>query len=217
MDSPLGDRTCAFQSFDLSLLELAPDPGADSYRLSVELRQLIADGRDPDGVERIGLYFGCAEGSRNGRPAHLALSAVFNDIDRRTLGRTPNPQRVRAGTIGCFRRTTDDLLYKKHESYRSIPFTPVVLRPGLWRQIIADVTPRGVTVKWRGDDGKLATVADWTAADAARIFNDGKQELDKTEPGVAAVLPNWHPRRAFGVLCWMSAVAVRNVTLEPLP
>jgi hypothetical protein len=128
------------------------------------------------------------------------------------------PQFVRVGPVVVTQRP--DLPERAPTIHHAIggqlPFagTPHI---GRWRTVVVEATADGVTVKWRDDAGGLATVAAHTAARTQEDWAEARRTAERVTPGSGAILRDWHPRGAIGVLSFKASVAVRNVTLEPLP
>ncbi|HUR54110.1 MAG TPA: hypothetical protein VMZ71_08260, partial [Gemmataceae bacterium] len=90
--------------------------------------------------------------------------------------------------------------------------------PGTWRRIRIDVEPERLRAYWAErltDPPKL--FLDLTAAQLDDSFGKFRPMLDRTCPGLGNQLPGWNPRSGLGIWSRGSAVAVKNVTIEPLP
>jgi hypothetical protein len=79
------------------------------------------------------------------------------------------------------------------------------------------VTPDAVRVRWQADDGSMVDLIHWPAAQVATQYDRLRAAADRVCPGAAAALPDWSPRRPMGLVAFKSAVAVRDLVIEPIP
>ncbi len=223
-----GTRACSFEAIHLSLLDLIPDPGIPRYRVSAELRHLAGKGPAPGaqtGPDVVGLYFGADEiPAAGGCRAHSLFAVTFQDYRplRPAVGPALAEPRARFDATLVVQRP-DRLPGQHTAAVASVPFEPVERRPGKWRKVVADVTPDSLLVRWRTDAGELEPFIlpgpwprQWTGEQARELYARLQPLLDDAlrQPGLT-VRP-WNPRLAVGVLAEGSAVAFRNVVIEPL-
>ena len=217
-ESVAGDGTCSITSLGEALTELIPDPCCDRYRLTAELRQVETRGDMDVSFDRVGLYFGYTTVVVDGRPTHLMQSVRFNDYRPLYLKDPVAPQFVRFGAYGLTQRPESPKtpVYTHRSTSAQLPFAATLLM-GSWRTVVVEATPAGVAVKWRDDAGELVTVAAYPAELCQEDWAALRRDLDRVTPGTGPILRDWHPRGAIGVLSFKASVAVRNVSLEPLP
>jgi hypothetical protein len=233
----LAHRAPAFRAETLSLLELSSDPGVDRYRLSAEIQQVrgvippnaVVPVNPNTRLPVVGVYFGYDEQvAADGRRAATFFQVRYNDRvpvpnDR---GPTPVPEvEVKAALVVQKEKAVPQPHFLP---VGGLPFTPVVKGiprpwPGEWRQIVIDVSPDGVQVRWR-EGGELVPVpcgapradrltGDQVRAAYARLDTPFRERL----AGSGLTTRPWHPRMPLGVLAYQSEIAFRNVVLEPLP
>jgi len=219
-----GDGACVFQSFDLSLVELLPDPGIATYRIRAEVKHITGDGprgNVPIGFESVGVYFGAdTQRTAEGRDAVTLLNVYFNDFTPRAVpGQDAIPIVVRYAPgliVDVGRKGDQGPGTFWGEGAPALPFTPTALRPGPWRKIVIDVSADKVAAFWgESPDAKLAAFTPWPADEVQRRYAGLQESLAAVSPG--AVVRPWAPGRGLGVWCFRSAVAVRNFVIEPLP
>jgi hypothetical protein len=222
---------CAFESLQPSLLAFLRDPGVGSYRVKAQLRIMrsaLARKHDkpPDIHEvaehGVGLFFGHVHATgADGSEAHGFLNANFVDY--------LSPEVVAAGIKKGFAQLDTGLIVVRPNAPPDHPrttpddliwFDRVASLPGEWREIVVEVRPRGVKAFWAArPGGPLELLAELRADQVAGQYAGFSQHwLNTYRPASGLLLPDWAPRAPFGV--WSSsgtAVAVRNVTVEPLP
>jgi hypothetical protein len=222
--SPLGDETCSFQSSDLSLLELLPDPAMEKYRIRAEVQHLLATTAKPAnaqvGLENIGVYFGADIGrTDDGRDATTLFSVRFNE-------NAPVPIAGQKPIIPVVRFQPGFIAQVGQGNLgpglfwgtgATLPFTPTERgKPRPWRGIEIDVSPEAVVVRWQeSPDARPRVVAEWSGDDV-RTRHAGLQPL-ATAVAPSYVVHPWAPARSLGVWCYRSALAVKNFTIESLP
>lgn len=219
-----GDGSCEFQSIGTCLVELLPDPGVDSYTLRAEVRHVgstlpvAAGSQRPLGT--VGLYVtGVTRPRPDGLEYRALVGVTFNDaVPVPPPGRPADPTQVhcQAGLLTPVidREDTPLKVGQFWEAGRSHSFAPSDLRP--WRVIEIEVTLAGVAARWGDRPGQpLAPLAAGTWADTRAQFAALQPRLDLLFPGAGLTVPEWTPRAAVGIWCYASAVAVRNVVLDP--
>jgi serine/threonine-protein kinase len=214
--SPAGDGTCGFQTHGLAVVTLVRDPRTDRYRVSADLRHLGADNISAYVGVFVGLEDVPAPGPAVARWLGFDYSEAWNAAERARPGLKPkhalhataflahrndrDPDAPRMGMAGAFR------------------FDPRP-DPPPWRTLAVEATPDGLDVFWTRPDGTEARAFRLTAADLAEYAQTQYATYGPRfwpNAPAPAVRP-WDPRRPLGVYAFKSSVAVRNVTLQPLP
>jgi serine/threonine protein kinase len=221
--------SCYFQTQTMSLLDLLPEPGIPRYQLSAEIRHMAGNGpiQDAqDGSDQVGLYFGAADGRAGNLRFHTLFAATFKDYQPQLPppGIRPMQRQAEFGSLLLVERSEWlPGLFPRNEGIR--PFEPVTLRPGKWRQLVIDVSPEEVLVRWRNDKEELEPFdridqqpGGWTGAEAQALYAGLKTGLAAAaRPAVPAVaVAPWRPEGgAIGILARQSTVAFRNVVIDP--
>jgi hypothetical protein len=216
--SPAGDKACYYHAFHHGLVELSPAPGLAEYRLEFEMQELKTDGAG--GVfDYIGFYFGYATAEANGTTAHALFAATYQD--HRPAN---NPKLLNAGLssvlfrkMGWIQNPGGEPLEVSTKSDRYITFKPGNGLPGPWRKFRADISPDLVHVVWEADPGKPETLIHWPGDQVRQKFEEVRKSLAGKAPEAAAKLPPWTPDRPLGVIATQAAIAVKNVSISPLP
>ena len=224
--SPQGDNACSFQSQDLTLLELLPDPGIDRYRIRAEIMHLSSSGQRPpgaqQGLESVGLYFG-GDSLRiaDGREGVAILNVFFNDCTPNPpAGEAPIPQEVRFQPIAVLPAVGPNKEFGPGQfraAGESLIFRPTRVRPGPWRFITIDVAPEAVSVHWQATaEAEPQLLAEWTADEVRSRLMRLQPTLSRAAPQGELQLRPWTPRQAIGVWCYRSGISIRNVVVEPI-
>ncbi|WP_162672016.1 serine/threonine-protein kinase [Gemmata massiliana] len=215
---------CAFSTRDLSMLDLCRDTMVDRYRIRAELSQAdvirTPDGRtrDPGGHE-IGLYFGrqTALGDNDWR-SQVAFLIKFTEFSRPTPPGFPPPGQEAARLVHvCVPKSPTVSPLPRYMGSASVPFTQANQTPGPWRTIEVDVTPAGIAARWIRPDNTEAQFRPLPIAEVQTKYSKPHEELNNLIPDNGIKYPAWNARGAIGVWGYRSVVAVRNVTLTPLP
>ena len=212
------DDACSFQTLDLAMVDLCRDPMSDHYRIRAELSQVdvirTPDGQVPQGgVHFAGLYFGrqTARGV-NGWQSQIAHLIRFTevpsvktqpasaDLTRLSIPRSPN----RKPGIGF-------------GGVASVPFTQANPIPGPWRPIEVEVAPTGVKAFWFQPDGTKNEFRPVPIAEVKSTYSKPHESFHALVPDSGITYPEWNARAPIGILALRSVVAIRNVTLTPLP
>jgi hypothetical protein len=220
--SPVNDGTCSFQTIGASLVDLAA-PDLDRYRVTVEVRQLR--GRAPDDaakerdfaalvIGRQGLV--AADGSR----VHSFVAAGFSEsVSRAEAKLSGGKGRAR---LDAFRVVHEpDAIRAPHRQglTQARDFVPSGPNPGEWHGFQADVTPAGVQFRWRPTPA--APFEDWAYLPREKIELAFAEVTAKVPAAVRARFGGmpyaWDPRTPLGLYAERGWVAIRNLTLEPLP
>ena len=218
------DKACSFQSADLSLLELLPDLGIAKYRVRAEIQHLGAtSARIPQaqvGLDNIGLYFGGdMVPTADGRDLATLFAVRFNDFTPIPMaGQTLVVPQVglQPGFVVQSGRGGNRGPGMFWELPESVNFTPTPARPGSWRAIEIDVSPDAVAGRWyESPNEKPITIAQWSGDEARTRYASMQAMMNRVIPG--HMVRPWQPGRSLGIWCYQSAVAFRNITIEPLP
>jgi serine/threonine protein kinase len=222
--APEADDACSFEAIQNSLLELHPNPGIDRYAVTADLRLLRLKGLSdaeatPPAMSQIGLYLNRVTfPGPDGRPVQTFLTVAFCDyLDNRAFKAGLKDAAVGIHAIGLIprpgARVADPLL----SFGRVTTFPSKQALPGEWRRVRFEVEPDGLRLLWASSPkDELKPFASLNAAvlNAMPLF---RQMLDKNVPGLGALYPGWQPQSGIGVWSRGSALAVKNVTIEPLP
>lgn len=212
--SAQGDNACEFHAFDICLLELLNDPGIDRYRVSFEVKQL--PGKDTDTTtDFVGVYIGYASAAApDGATSHGMIAVTWKDRDRPGDPKNPGVHAVNVERLG-FIQHPNRRSWIDPSRPASFKFRPNHRLPGEWRTVEVEVTPERLTLKWPAALDK--TEIEWPDSRPKKEFEKLKRSLDASIFGAGGVLPEWSPRMPFGVLAQRASVAVRNVSIAPLP
>jgi serine/threonine-protein kinase len=225
--STTGEGACYYESVGYSLLELAPDPGIDRYRLTLDICHVGAAGGPPVSPDRswVGPYFGHAESpTADGRSVHTLFGSTFSDIHPNAAkpvvpnkGLVGQPQHVvRVRPAGLSVKANRDPGLQQRTVGSPLEFTPSPGLVGQWRTFRIDVTPEGVRVEWKDPTGAFVPVAVLDAAATARAYTQIQNQVNAGEPASGLVIPEWSPRMPLGIWSFRAAVSIRNVVISPL-
>src|SRR5262249_12244255 len=138
------DDCFSFQTPEHSLVELVRNTGADRYSFSAEVCPLDTDANGGE----VGIYFG-----RRHAPLHdVCWSVTLNEI-------VPDPSAQSGlvtfglGMVG--RQHRGDI---SREAWAHLPLAPPI-RPGQWRPLRVDVTPRYLQISGAGKSFERIQVA----------------------------------------------------------
>jgi serine/threonine-protein kinase len=224
--STTAGAACSFQSFHPSLLAVLNDPGLTSYRVTAELRILqgiVADAKGPArpaiALGGVGLFLGHVSGrGGDGSEAHGFLVLEFNDY----LPKEMLAAGIRDGAV----QPVGMLVVARPNTVPEKPrfgWGPTTRFPGTdelpaeWRVVQAEVRPSGVKFFWADHPGQEPKLLAEMSADALATNYAALQNwLNQFCPDSAITLPGWTPRAPLGVWSDCAAVAIRNVTIEPI-
>jgi hypothetical protein len=202
-----------FATRETALLVLSPNPGVDRYRITALVAQHPVTDRVESALEEgdgmLGLFWGYrAAELPGGNSVKACLAAAYSD-------RQPNPAKTRKnylkhsdlGWVGAPLAFT-----KPHWLHgRNIPLDPVKALPGPWREIVADVSPDGVTIRLNGQEKS------YTATELTERLGKFERVLGGSLNGQQLGVRNWNPRSPLGVFADQTRIAVRRFTLSPSP
>ncbi len=212
-ESPLNDGACYFESVDSSVLELFDDPGIDSYVLSMDV---LYHGTRPRGNGYVGPVFGITEpDGANGRTVFRHYAVVMKDVVNGS-GAPARESAVRVMDVTWIRQPTG-LPLPNVATFGWAEIPVLEQRPGPWRTIRVEVSPKAIRVWWADAPGaKPQLLADLTRADADR-FAVARLPPRPGEVMHRAVPPGWTPRRPLGIWAESAAVAFKNVVISTNP
>jgi hypothetical protein len=213
-DSIDDEGLCGFQTHDISLLELCPDPGPRPYRFAAELRHVV--GADDENTF-VGVYIGCAQ-TRVGDTLLTRRYLTFEFSDFWSPAERFKPALKELHGFEALDRF--DFYFRGERKPHMVGLTigprfqPQARPP--WRQIVVDVTRDGATAYWRTNEGSLSpplTIAgNYFTRNAIAVGRWADQALG---PGLTT--PDWAPRRPLGIFAIDSKVVFRNVSITPVP
>jgi hypothetical protein len=222
---------CSFEAIGQSMLELCPDPMNKHYKLRAEIqfrqtKQMVQNanqnGNNPPaqiaGTTTAGVYWGYGVAPGNGGTAHTALVVFFNDSPPlpRPDNKPPRAPEVQFRRWGQFLGPNLQPVSAK-TGLGHTPFTPPVGQTGPWRVIEIEVSPDQILCWWQEPDGTMTLFANKTLkqcndADAAFLT-----ELNARVPNHSVVIQPVSPRMPIGIWNERASIAIRNVSITPLP
>ncbi len=204
---------------DAALVELAPDPQTDSYRLTAEVRHDAAARRT---LSDAGLYVARRGEAAGDVTVHCFLQLAYNDIRTAedeplyVVGGVPD-RRPRVNEVMLRPRVFADPTGPWHTdrtltaSARKFPQAGEA--GGHWRTLEIVVTPDGFTAAWDGLPMALAAGAvRRELADSAAAVS----EIPAAPPAFKALTPTFAPRGGLGLLVAWGTASFRSVTVTPL-
>lgn len=220
-----GDRTCLFQSIDLSLIELLSDPGIPRYRIRADVKHVTGQGptneNSPLGVESIGLYFGGDfQRTKDNRDAVTLFGVHYNEfVPRITPGQKTKIDMTLKFAPGLVVGVGEKADRGAGIFWLPAPGPDLIFipknRPGPWRTIVIEVTENRVAVTFASPDEKPRVAAEWTGDEARNLYVQSQEKLKLVSP--AATVNPWNPQRSLGLWCYRSAISVKNFVVEPIP
>jgi hypothetical protein len=222
--SPANDGSCAFQTIGTSVLDLAA-PDLDSYRVSVEVRQLRRQRVDEKGEtperDLVALFVGRQElrADDGARVQSLVIAGYSESLSPQLAKLNGGRGRARA-EVFRFVQDRDAVLARQAKSIAPpANFKATGPEPGEWRGIRADVTPTGVRFWWR--PSAAAPYQEWAFVERPAIeqsFRDATKGLPAAQRAKFGDIPyHWEPQSPLGIYAEKGWVAVRNLVLEPIP
>ena len=203
----------AFAAAGDTLLELVRDPQVDHYVVAVEVQQRSVNRGALDPGDKVGLYAGYDERvGPGGTVTHTCLRTEFSEY-------APDPEFdpgfVRKVFVRgtAFNRTgagSND----PDEQFAAATFETAGAAAGAWRRLTIEVSRDQVVALWQGSPEAEPTAIVTLPRDS---LNTRWQRLRARSASVGGVVPDWEPRRPFGLYCRGAAVAVRKCVITPLP
>jgi serine/threonine protein kinase len=211
---------CGFESVGHALLVLLTDPGVDHYVVRAEVQQiesrLLPAGGVPADEGGVGLCVGLARAAD--APDAWGVCGFclrFTDFDSgfQKTG-VLKDQQARSESVALY-PDRNRVVTRRHSAHNRTDFRPQTTRPGLWRGVEYEVNGNALIPRWRGEDGWRPLVTKRPAVDAAAMYQSAPAIARLEWPAFPAV--EWRPRSAVGIYCHSSSVAIRNITITPLP
>ena len=192
------DNSFAIQSWEFGLLELLPDPMTESYRFSAEVRHDHASGI----ICKAGIYFAAHTFASADELEHSYGTVNFNDVNSEAqafpdAGLPGNQVRLNAQvhqepSMVCFTAGLGRVQYFQTDGDG---------RPGQWRRLAVEVTPKDVRVYWDGQ----------------RFEHLSRKEFLEHDLWLRSRhIPPLAPRDGLGLYVYRGAASFRHVTVEPL-
>lgn len=195
------DSPFAVSAKESGLLELVPDPGRDSYRFRVDVRQDATQGI----VGKVGVYFAHTPVPFAQGNAHYFFVVPFNDLAEEALVHPTDARKVNWGRFlhkALVEPSMDSFAFQFGVGWS---FIPIGRKAEVkWRRLQIDVRSRGIELWWDGQQvGKLS-----------------RDELEKYQvpKGLYPELPdsNYSPRGGLGLYVRSSVASFRDALIEPL-
>jgi serine/threonine-protein kinase len=219
--SVLTDGTFTLNSWQIGLLELAPDPQWPHYRF----RALV---RHDKGASRsdIGIYVAHHPHAHPAGVVHQFVALTFYDIEdeiKKWNALVENPLRIQPPRPEGNPAMLDPHLYAEREPVPFISgiylgprayFEPAGTGSKEWRELTVEVTPAGVLGFW-GD----RAMGMLTAKELVDYTNEHLKETRKTnpeDPFVHGLTPLYAPRGGLGLYVHNGTASFRYVAIEPL-
>jgi serine/threonine protein kinase len=225
--STTSDKSCYYESIGNTFLELIPDPGIDSYRVVLQLRQEGGKNNEQANDEDrsfIGPYFGYAElATTDGKMVLSMFALSFADTHKN--GKLPaskknnmpaqpiNVVKPRGAVIPLDPQSGPHFNQKELKPFQ---FSSLNNRVGPWRTFQIDVKPKQVWVGWKDEDGTYKTVIDVSNEKLQETNAILQTQFGMDHPGTGILLPQWGPRMPIGIWSYKASVSVKNVTISPL-
>lgn len=211
------DGTFGFTTNGLSLLTLVRDPMQSSYRFEAELCHTGA----LHDLTFVGVFFGFEHSTgNNGEALWRYLGAHYSEFV--SQAEIVIPQNLLEHRLSFHDKAFHQQVSGTWASGsdREIPpifrFQPAQ-QPNRWRGIAAEVSPNGIVLFWREDDGSWKQVGNWTPATLEHHRSLQQQRLDETRPGSGMTLRHWSPRASIGLYGRRAGLSFRNVRITPKP
>jgi serine/threonine-protein kinase len=223
------------QTNQTSLLELLPDPGSDNYRISAEFSITSAADERERGTSTVeaAIYFGYQEfelpdGFRAIRFFLAGIEVIYDpqaekDVNRDSRIKDKEPSRKwRKWSARTLDRTISwtpepKPLRVDSPTYVSASIPWPAGQSVVWRRLEVIVAPDRVEVLCSEGADEPKRIFLGTPANFARSTKMKREELEERWPGAGAHLRDWSPRMPLGIVVRNASVAVRNVTVKPLP
>ncbi|VTR97887.1 serine threonine protein kinase : Serine/threonine protein kinase OS=Singulisphaera acidiphila (strain ATCC BAA-1392 / DSM 18658 / VKM B-2454 / MOB10) GN=Sinac_0905 PE=3 SV=1: Pkinase [Gemmata massiliana] len=197
------------EATSLALLELLPDPGCDRYRITAEI--LVE--RFGDKLVRSGVYFGRQSfGGPGGAECVCFFAACLEDSLDRPGGHWSEGALVAVEGLVWAPGTGA----KKAGAVNQLPGRSPI-RSDRWRELTIEIAPERVRVLF-GESGGAPVEAAVCPVDklTKRATKSSRETLDRITQSNGTILWSWVPRAPIGVLIENGAIAVRNVSVEPM-
>jgi len=224
--SPAADGALNFESIQTTMLALLKDPGVERYQVTVEMK-VLASKLDPDNVPvspnqlpQVGFFFGDSRVvAEDQSEAHAYFCVRFRDY------LPPKLAGLDAGSaqLGCDclinareRKTVSESSLAS--ASKTLRFKPSLTLPGNWKTIRAQIQPGSIKTFWKNETkDEWQLLSELNESQIAASMASQQAWITTHRPDLKVMLPAWSPRSAFGIWNQSSAVALRNVVVEPLP
>lgn len=231
---------CYYATINTGLLELLPDPGIDRYRISAKIQLSEREKPSPqadvnsnpskdkneppatqikDSPADCGVYFshGFSRGPEGTSSDHMFL-VRFSDFDPEREPHKPlkksEKQPVRFERMTIFHEPNKSPL-QFPSAFADVKFDPSFTRPGPWRQIAVEVTPDDIRAYWKALEGEdFQEIRRTKDRPTLPLERYGKLPWG-ADPRI--IVGPWSPRMAFGIYTRACAVAIKDITITPLP
>jgi eukaryotic-like serine/threonine-protein kinase len=213
------DGVGSFQTQSLSMLDVIPKVELHRYRFSTDIQHYTGkeNGAHIAGPDRVGIYFGAAESQSD--EARCLSQFVVRFKDLRIIPPPPAKEfPPRAEFLALSLTIRPGELPDLHPgSIVAVPVASTTRRPGIWRNIVVDVTPDSVQAYWRNEEGRLvAFPADSSMESTRSQFRSPQIYLNRAFLKPPSI-PKWDGNGPLGIFAQQSTVKFRNVTVEMLP
>jgi serine/threonine-protein kinase len=221
---------CSFEAMGQSMLELCPDTMCNHYLLRAEIQFRITkpliqnanqNGNDQPvwipGTTKAGVYcsYGVAPG--NGGSVHTALVVLFDDSPPRPgQGIKPPLPHVELRRWGQFLGPDLNPAGGKMGLGHTL-FTPPPGNTGLWRVIEIEISPDRILCWWQEPDGTKTLFANKTLKQCNEANATVLEQITARIPNHGVVIQPVSPRMPVGIWNERASIAVRKVSLTPLP
>jgi serine/threonine-protein kinase len=219
------EGACYIEAIDYALLDVLPAVGLDRYRVTLEFRHVaeIEPAAAPGALVArpsaafVGLYL--ADERRTGADGTTfqpLLAITLNDLARVGVAKAPQTHAALLRDALMSQRP-EKPFHLDRKGIAQHLFTPSPGIPGPWRKLRLEITPDDIRARWGNPDGTFTSFKPLESGfSVAARQTDLQQRMNAVAPGAAA--PPWDPARlTVGVLCHRSGLAVRNLTVEPIP
>lgn len=187
--------------FQIGLLELVFDPGAEPFRFRGEVKHI-----DAVPASEVGLYIAHQRQETQGGSAQLFLSLAFTDVDS---AEPTNPVFV---TAFVWQEQLDFATPTRVYSGTPMLFQPRKEKP--WRPIAFEVYPDHFCVFW---ENQLVEEIAWKEIKATSARNlSNRIQLRGGVDELKVIAPDFGPRQGLGLFVIGSAAEFRNVVIEPI-
>jgi serine/threonine-protein kinase len=216
------DGSFTVHSWDLCLVELAPDSGRDRYRFRVRVRHVNSD--DGGGV---GVYAGRHAFPGQEHENNLFVGMVYNDVRSAAdalkrapfhlIPQPPSPPdnwvRLGAGVVGEQAPGVGwEVLPAGMTGAR---FQPRGITGDTWRELNLEVSPDGIRGTWDGNP-----VGAFAARSASKTLGDYLTLATTRHPDspfLASVDSTFTPRGGVGLILYRGSASFRTAEIMPLP
>jgi eukaryotic-like serine/threonine-protein kinase len=212
------DRAFTIHTWTTALLELLPDPGAGSYRLTMQIRHETSDING-----EVGLYVGRTDYFNNNKYVNFFTQIIFNDVHPRDELRPRVLESVRHAE--SVRENSVLLLPRIYEGETGSHFNVVSIsgvagphfkamgqNNGRWHDLEVVVTPEGVNALWNGSPFGMTAAAIQQKTNSS-VTKFALREPDRLPREFRTVFDS---RGGLGLYVRRGSASFRSVTVSPL-